>query len=104
MATGTSRTRTTTSATDQTSALTEDVAEAGRNGAGTLNRVMAAPVAMAREVVDDVASAARQPETMVYWGGLAAMAVLGAIELPVAAAIGVGMAVASGIRRRQGAA
>jgi len=100
MATGTPRGRTTASATDQAAAVTEDVADVGRNGAGTLGRVVGAPVAMAREVADDVASAARHPETVVYWGGLAALAALGAIELPVAAAIGVGVAVAAGIRRR----
>jgi hypothetical protein len=104
MATGTSRTASRASAADQTSALAEDVAEAGRSGAGALDRVLFAPVTMAREVVDDVASAARRPETVMYWGGLAALTVIGAIELPVAAAIGVGVAVAGGMRRSQGGA
>jgi hypothetical protein len=53
----------------------------------------------ARVVADDLASAAQRPDALVYWGGLAALAALGAIELPVAAAIGVGVAIAGGIRR-----
>ncbi|MFG1616302.1 hypothetical protein ACGFI3_26375 [Nonomuraea wenchangensis] len=41
------------------------------------------------------------PERVAYYGALGAMAVFGVIEWPVAAAIGVGMAVMQ--RRRQGA-
>jgi hypothetical protein len=89
---------------DQLGGLAEDAAETGRGGAGTLSRVVTAPVTAARVVADDLASAARRPDAVVYWGGLAALAALGAIELPVAAALGVGVAVAGGIRRSRAAA
>jgi hypothetical protein len=102
MATG-ARTRIRAQAADEPAAVTEDIAATGRNGAGTLTRVITAPVTVVREVADDVASAARRPDAVVYWGGLAALAALGAIELPVAAALGVGVAVAGGIRRARSA-
>jgi len=84
---------------DEAATAAGDVVDTGRDGAGTIGRVLGAPVTVAREVADDVAAAARRPDTVAYWGGLAALAVVGAIELPVAAAIGVGVAVASGVRR-----
>jgi hypothetical protein len=77
----------------------EDAVAAGREGGRSIGDVLGAPVTVARDVVDDVAGAARRPEAVLYWGGLAALAALGVIELPVAAAIGVGVAVAGGIRR-----
>lgn len=102
MATG-ARTRTGGRTTDEAAAVTEDVAATGSYGAGTLAKVITAPVTVVREVADDVASAARRPDAVLYWGGLAALTALGAIELPVAAAIGVGVAVAGGIRRARSA-
>lgn len=81
----------------------EDAVSAGREGGRSVGRLMTAPVTVAREVVDDVAGAARRPDAVLYWGGLAAMAALGVIELPVAAAVGVGVAVAGGIRRNRSA-
>src|SRR5690348_2350399 len=100
MATGAPRTRSTIAGTtDEAVAATQDVADTGRNSAGTLTKVVTAPVTVVREVADDVAAAARRPDAVLYWGGLAALAALGAIELPVAAALGVGVAVAGGIRR-----
>jgi hypothetical protein len=53
-------------------------------------------------VADDVAAAARRPDAVIYWGGLGGMATLGVLEWPVAAAVGVGIAVVNG-RRRQAA-
>lgn len=40
-------------------------------------------------------SALPPPERLVYYGGLGALAIIGAIEWPIAAAIGVGTAIAS---------
>jgi hypothetical protein len=79
----------------------EDTVAAGREGGRSLGRIVSAPVTVAREVVDDLGAAARRPEAVLYWGGLAAMTALGVIELPVAAAVGVGVAVAGGFRRAQ---
>ena len=47
----------------------------------------------------DVAVTARNPEAVAYWGGLAALAVVGALEWPVAVAAGLGVAVAGAVRR-----
>lgn len=77
----------------------EEVAGAGREGGRSLGRVMTAPMTVAREVVDDVTTAARRPDAVLYWGGLAVLAAVGVIEAPVAAAVGVGVAVAGGVRR-----
>lgn len=101
MATG--RSRISGSTTDEAAATAGDVVETGRGGTSTAGRVLGAPATVAREVADDVAAAARRPETVLYWGGLAALALMGAIELPVAAAIGVGVAIASNARRSRSA-
>jgi hypothetical protein len=56
------------------------------------------PVTMTRTVVEDVVSTARRPDALLYYGGLAGLAVLGVLEWPVAAVAGLGVAVASGAR------
>jgi hypothetical protein len=71
----------------------------GASLAGTAGHLALLPVTVAMAVVDDIASTARRPDALVYWGGLAAMATLGVLEWPVAAAVGVGVAVANGRRR-----
>jgi hypothetical protein len=71
----------------------------GASLAGTAGHLALLPVTVAMTVVDDIASTARRPDALVYWGGLAAMATLGVLEWPVAAAVGVGVAVANGRRR-----
>jgi hypothetical protein len=64
-----------------------------------VGHVVTLPVTVARAVVDDVATTARRPDAVVYWGGLAGLAALGVLDWPVAAAVGVGVAVAGGRRR-----
>jgi hypothetical protein len=61
--------------------------------------VVTMPFAVARSVAEDVVSTARRPDALLYWGGLVGMAALGVLEWPVAAAAGVGVAVANGVRR-----
>ena len=62
-------------------------------------QVISAPVTVAREVVDDVASTLRRPDAVLYLGGVVGLAVLGIVEWPVAAVAGVGLAIANGVRR-----
>ena len=71
----------------------------GADLARTVARVVALPVTVVAAVADDVAATARRPDAVVYWGGLVGMAALGVLEWPVAAAVGVGIAVANGRRR-----
>jgi hypothetical protein len=61
--------------------------------------VVTFPVRVSQGLLRDVAVTARNPEAVVYWGGLATLAVLGALEWPVAAAAGLGVAVAGATRR-----
>jgi hypothetical protein len=68
-------------------------------GASAVAGVLTFPVRVAGAVVGDISSTARRPDALLYWAGLAGAAVVGAIEWPVAAAIGVGVAVAHGVRR-----
>jgi hypothetical protein len=79
----------------------EDVAAAanGTAAAGSLRQVISAPVAVVRDVVDDVASTLRRPDAVLYLGGVVGLAVLGIVEWPVAAVAGVGLAIATGRRR-----
>jgi hypothetical protein len=74
--------------------------EAPPQAGGATAQVLRIPGTVAGAIAGDISSAARRPEAVLYWGGLAGLAALGVLEWPVAAAIGVGVAVASGIRRR----
>lgn len=65
----------------------------------TVGRAATLPAKVLMAVADDIASTARRPDAVLYWGGLAGLAALGVFEWPVAAAVGVGVAVASGRRR-----
>jgi hypothetical protein len=65
----------------------------------SVRTVVALPATATAAVVDDVVSAARRPDTVLYGGALIGLAALGVLEWPVAAAVGVGVAVASGVRR-----
>jgi len=60
------------------------------------------PVRVSQGLAHDVAVTARNPQAVAYWGGLAGLAVLGALEWPVAAAAGLGVVVAGAIRRGRG--
>jgi hypothetical protein len=73
--------------------------QAGRGVGSTVGAVVTMPFAVARSVAEDVVSTARRPDALLYWGGLVGMAALGVLEWPVAAAAGVGVAVANGVRR-----
>jgi hypothetical protein len=64
-----------------------------------LGQVVTAPVAVGRRLADDVGTAAQRPDIVLYWAGLAGLAALGALEWPAAAAVGVGVALASRARR-----
>lgn len=74
--------------------------EAPPQTGGATAQVLRFPGTVAGAIAGDISSVARRPEAVLYWGGLAGLAALGVLEWPVAAAIGVGVAVASGIRRR----
>jgi len=73
-------------------------ARAGRGRPG-LADLITFPVRVSQGLAHDVAVTARNPEAVAYWGGLAALAVVGALEWPVAAAAGLGVAVAGAVRR-----
>jgi hypothetical protein len=65
----------------------------------TARTVVTLPVTATVAVVDDVVSAVRRPDVVLYGGALAGLAALGVLAWPVAGAVGVGVAVASGVRR-----
>ena len=75
---------------------------AGRNTSSTAGRVFRAPSTAIRTLVDDVTGAARRPDAVLSWVGLAGLAAVGVIEAPVAAVVGVAIAVAGGVRRARG--
>jgi len=56
-------------------------------------------VTVVRGLADDVASTLRRPDAVLYLGGVVGLPALGILEWPVAAVAGVGLAVASGVRR-----
>lgn len=68
-------------------------------GGSTLSGIVLFPLRLSRTVAQDVVVTARRPEAVLYWGGLAALAALGVLDWPAAAALGVGVAVAAGARR-----
>ena len=71
-------------------------------GGSALVGLITFPVRASERLVRDVGVTARNPEAVAYWGGLAALAVVGALEWPVAAAAGVGVVVAGAVRRGRG--
>ena len=84
------RTRTQAAAAPATEirATVEDVPDAGHNGASAVWDIATAPITAVRNVADDVASTARRPDAVLYWGGLAGLAALGVLEWPAALAVG----------------
>lgn len=89
-----------TSTADQaTGEAAADTAPAGSGAAGALRQIITVPGTVARQVADDVVTTARRPDAVLYLSGLVGLAVIGVLEWPVAAAAGVGVAVASGVRR-----
>jgi hypothetical protein len=79
-----------------------DAAAAGPSLLSSVGHIVTLPVTVARAIADDIVTTAQRPDAVLYWGGLAGLAALGVIDPPVAAAVGVGIAIASG-RRRTGA-
>jgi uncharacterized protein (DUF2267 family) len=79
-----------------------DAVASGSAAADPLRQVIMMPVAVTRTVVEDVMFTARRPDALLYLGGLAALAALGVLEWPVAAAAGIGLAVAGGARNAPG--
>jgi hypothetical protein len=75
---------------------------AERRADSTARAVFRAPGTAVRTLVDDVAGAARRPDAVLTWVGLAGLAAVGVIEAPVAAVVGVAVAVAGGVRRARG--
>ena len=92
-------TTTSAEAREVAAAAAEGTAAAGSATAGSLRQVISAPVTVVREMADDVASTLRRPDAVLYLGGVVGLAALGILEWPVAAVAGVGLAVASGVRR-----
>ena len=78
-------------------ATAERAAALGSGVARSVRTVVTLPVTATVAVVDDVVSAVRRPDTVLYGGALVGLAALGILEWPVA--VGVGVAVASGVRR-----
>jgi hypothetical protein len=70
-----------------------------RSAARPFEQVATLPVAVGQRLAEDVGTAARRPDMVLYWAGLAGLAALGALEWPAAAAVGVGVALASRVRR-----
>jgi hypothetical protein len=93
--------------TDQAAELAQQLARAAAEkvvtvGSGVVNTartVVTLPVTATVAVVDDVVSAVRRPDVVLYGGALAGLAALGVLAWPVAGAVGLGVAVASGVRR-----
>ena len=93
--------------TDQAAELAQQVVRAAAEkaaaiGSGvvhTARTVVTLPVTATVAVVDDVVSAVRRPDVVLYGGALAGLAAAGVLAWPVAGAVGVGVAVASGVRR-----
>jgi hypothetical protein len=96
-----------TPTTDQAAELAQQMArsaaeKAAALGSGvvhTARTVVTLPVTATVAVVDDVVSAVRRPDVVLYGGALAGLAAAGVLAWPVAGAVGVGVAVASGVRR-----
>lgn len=86
-------------AVDSSSQIGEGAVGAGQQTGNGAVQLLRAPSTAVRTLVDDLAGAARRPDTVLTWAGLAGLAAFGVLEAPVAAAVGVGMAVA-GARRR----
>lgn len=82
-----------------TAEAVNDTAAAGTGAAGSMRQIITMPATVARQVADDVVTTVRRPDAVLYLGGLVGLAVFGALEWPVVAAAGVGVAVASGVRR-----
>lgn len=76
-----------------------DTAAAGSGAAESMRQILTMPTTVARQVADDVVTTMRRPDAVLYLGGLVGLAVIGVLEWPVAAAAGVGVAVATGVRR-----
>ncbi len=79
-----------------------DTVEVGRQTGSTTAQVLRAPGSAVRTLVDDLAGAARRPDAVLSWAALAGLVAVGVLEAPVAAAVGVGIAVAGGVRRVRG--
>ena len=77
----------------------EKAAALGSGVVHTARTVVTLPVTATVAVVDDVVSAVRRPDVVLYGGALAGLAAAGVLAWPVAGAVGVGVAVASGVRR-----
>ncbi len=80
-------------------AAVEKAAALGSGVARSVRTVVTLPATATVAVVDDVVSAVRRPDAVLYGGALVGLAAFGILEWPVAAAVGVGVAVASGVRR-----
>jgi hypothetical protein len=80
-------------------ATAEKAAAIGSGVVHTARTAVTLPVTATVAVVDDVVSAVRRPDTVLYGGALVGLAALGILDWPVAAAVGVGVVVASGARR-----
>ena len=71
-----------------------DGAADGSAAAHALRQVITMPVTATVAVVEEVVATARRPDGLLYLGGLVGLAALGVLEWPVAAATGIGVAVA----------
>jgi hypothetical protein len=96
-----------TPTTDQVAEQAQQLARAAAEKAAALGSgvvtaartVVTLPVTATVAVADDIVSAVRRPDVVLYGGALAGLAALGVLAWPVAGAVGVGVAIASGRRR-----
>ena len=91
-----------TAALPETGSVAGDAAATGHSLVRSVAHVVTLPVTVAKAVADDIVTTAQRPDAVLYWGGLAGLAALGIIDVPVAAAVGVGVAIAGGRRRAAG--
>lgn len=76
----------------------QDTAAAGSGATGSLRQIITMPSTVARQIAGDVVTTVRRPDAVLYLGGLVGLAAVGVLEWPVAAAVGIGAAVATEVR------
>jgi hypothetical protein len=86
-------------AREEAAATADSAAGAAPAAVGALRQVVSAPLTVARDLADDVASTLRRPDAVLYLAGVVGLATVGILEWPVVAVAGVGLAVANGRRR-----
>jgi len=82
------------SAGRQAEAMTEAAGDVAGTTPVTVGEVLRNPLAATGQLLSGLGASARRPDAVLYWGGLTGAVLLGAIDWPVAVAVGIGVAVA----------